>query len=231
MRYLTLFSATLLAAPLPSLAQAVVVDEGTFSISRGGSRIGRESFTIRRSPGPGGDVYVANATVDFDAQRLSPALRADNSFSPLAYQLEVRSGGTVQEQLKGLVGRGRFSAQMRTPKGESTKEYIVSDGALILDDDVFHQYYFVAQRAAQMGAGGGTIPVVIPRRNMQMIMRVKPAGTEKVTIGGTAIDARQYVLTEPGGATRHVWVDSAGRVLKVSLDAQGIVAVRDELPR
>jgi len=172
MRYLTLLSATLLAAPLPAQAQVVVVDEGTFSISRGGSRIGRESFTIRRSPGPGGDVYVANATVDFDAQRLSPALRADNSFSPLAYQLEVRSGGTVQEQLKGLVGRGRFSAQMRTPKGESTKEYIVSDGALILDDDVFHQYYFVAQRAAQMGAAGGTIPVVIPRRNMQMILRV-----------------------------------------------------------
>src|SRR6185437_6509612 len=88
------------AAPLPAQAQVVVVDEGTFSISRGGSRIGRESFTIRRSPGPGGDVYVANATVDFDAQRLSPALRADNSFSPLAYQLEVRSGGTVQEQLR-----------------------------------------------------------------------------------------------------------------------------------
>jgi hypothetical protein len=204
-----------------------VVDEGSFTISRSGTKIGRESFTIRRTPGPGGDVYVANATVEFDTERLSPALRADDSFAPLAYQLEVREGGEVRERLRAIVGRGRISAQVKTAKGESTKEYIVADGALVLDDNVFHQYYFLARRAS----GASTVPVVIPQRNTQVVMRVSTQGNDAVSIGGRAISARLLVLTEPGGATRHIWVDDQGRVLKVALDARGITATRDEPPR
>jgi hypothetical protein len=231
MRYLTLLSATLLAVPATARAQVTVVDEGTFTIAHGGQRIGRESFTIRKTAGPGGDVYVANATVDYDTQRLSPALRADQTFAPLAYQLEVRSGDEVKERLKGMVGRGRFTAQVKTPRGESTKEYIVADGALVLDDDVFHQYYFLAQRALKLGAAGGTVPVVVPRRNTQEVMRVKTVGSDRVAIGGTPVAATHLELTAPGGAARQIWVDAEGRVLKVSLDARGVVATRDEAPR
>ncbi len=227
MRYFGLLSATLLAVPAAAPSQVTVVDEGSFTISRSGTKIGRETFTIRRTPGPGGDVYVANATVEFDAERLSPALRADDSFAPLAYQLEVREGGEVRERLRAIVGRGRISAQVKTAKGESTKEYIVADGALVLDDNVFHQYYFLARRAS----GASTVPVVIPQRNTQVVMRVSTQGNDAVSIGGRAISARLLVLTEPGGATRHIWVDDQGRVLKVALDARGITATRDEPPR
>jgi hypothetical protein len=229
MRYFGLLSATLLAVPAAAPSQVTVVDEGSFTISRSGTKIGRETFTIRRTPGPGGDVYVANATVEFDAERLSPALRADDSFAPLAYQLEVRSGGEVRERLRAIVGRGRISAQVKTAKGESTKEYIVADGALVLDEDVFHQYYFLARRVS--GAGAATVPVVIPQHNTQVVMRVSMQGNDAVTIGGRGVTARVLVLTEPGGGTRHIWVDSQGRVLKVVLDARGITALRDEPPR
>lgn len=229
MRYFGLLSATMLAVPAAAPSQVTVVDEGSFTISRSGTKIGREVFTIRRTPGPGGDVYVANATVEFDAERLAPALRADDSFAPLAYQLEVRSGGEVRERLRAIVGRGRISAQVKTAKGESTKEYIVADGALVLDDNVFHQYYFLARRAS--GSSSGTLPVVIPQRNTQVVMRVSTQGNDAVTVGGRGVAARVLVLTEPGGATRHIWVDDQGRVLKVVLDARGITALRDEPPR
>lgn len=231
MRVIGLLSATLLAVPPVAPAQVVAVDAGTFRILRDGHPAGRETFTIRRSGGPGGDVYVASGTVQIGAERLSPALRADASGSPLAYQLEVRQGSIVRERLKGLAGRGRFSAQVTTPTGESTKEYIVADGALVLDDDVFHQYYFLAQRAQRLGAAGGTVPVVIPRHNVQEVMRVRWAGSQRITIDGSAVNARVLVLTGPGGSTRHIWVDGAGRVLQVALDGRGIVAVRTALPR
>lgn len=230
MRYIGLLSATLLTVPAVAPSQVTVVDEGSFTISRAGTNIGRETFTIRRTPGPGGDVYVANATVEFDAERLSPALRADDSFAPLAYQLEVREDGEVRERLRAIVGRGRISAQVKTARGESTKEYIVADGALVLDDDVFHQYYFLAKRAT--GSSGTTsVPVVIPQRNTQVVMRVSVRGSDAVSVGGRSITARVLVLTEPGGAARHIWVDGQGRVLKVALDARGITATRDEPPR
>ena len=35
---------------LPASAQVAVVDEGTFTISHNGTRLGREEFAIRRTP-------------------------------------------------------------------------------------------------------------------------------------------------------------------------------------
>lgn len=222
MRFASL-AALALAATLPAIAPAQVVDEGSFTISRGGTPIGREEFTIRRDGAGAGSVLVAYATVTLDGRRLSPALRADQSGSPLAYQVEVRTGTTLEEKLSGQVGRGRFSSRVRTPAGEAAKEYIVADGALILDENVFHQYYFVARRER------GTVPVVIPRRNVQVFMRVTPAGPDRVTVGGTAITARRFELSGPEG-TRTIWVDGDGRVLKVAL-SNGTVALRDSPPR
>jgi hypothetical protein len=216
----------LLGAAVPVAAQVAVVDEGSFTISHQGTRIGREEFAIRRTPNPGGDVLVANATVVYTDRRLSPALQTDAAGAPLRYQVEVSAGADVQERLQGRVGRGRFSAQLRTPRGESAREYVVADGALILDDDVFHQYYFVA-RAGRTGA----VPVVVPRRNVQVTMRVENEGADVVAIGGSRVPATRYVMTEPDGATRGIWVDAEGRVLKVTLDARGITATRDDPPR
>ena len=231
MRTLSYVVALSLAVPSLAHAQVTTVDEGTFTITRGGTRpsdrIGQESFTIRRTRGPGGDVVVANATVTFDTERLAPALRTDTSFSPLAYEVEVRTGANV-ERLRGRIGGGRFSAQLKSPKGESSKEYIVSDGALILDDDIFHQYYFLVQRAR---GGSATIPVVIPRRNLQETMRIQAGGNEQVRVGTTSVEARHYTIQEPSGGTRQVWADAQGRVLKVQLDGGNITATRDELPR
>ncbi len=222
MRYAILSSALLLAAG-PLAAQSSVVDEGSFTISRGGDRIGREDFVIRRTASPGGDVLVASATVSYNGQRLSPALRTDQNGAPLAYQVEVRTGAEVRERLVGQVGRGRFSARLRTPQGESAKEYIVSTGALVLDDDVFHQYYFVALRD-----GSGSVPVVVPRRNVQVSMRIDQRGSEPITIGGRSISARHMVLSG-SGEPRHIWADDEGRVLRVTVG--DVSAVRDEPPR
>jgi len=215
------------AFPAPAAAQERIVDEGSFTIFRKGARVGRETFTIRRSDTPNENVYVANATVDFDAQRLTPALRTDTSYAPLAYQMEVRTNDQLQLRLKGVIGRGRFSARVRTPTGEAAKEYIVSDGALVIDDDVFHQYYFLAQRLGKNTTL--TVPVVIPTRNVQQTMRVQFMGVERVVIGGTPTDARRLNATISGGATRDIWVDSQSRVLKVTLG--DVSAVRDEMPR
>ncbi len=212
--------------PAPAAAQETIVDEGSFTIFRKGARVGRETFTIRRSVTANEDVYVANATVDFDAQRLTPALRTDTGFAPLAYQMEVRTNDQLQLRLKGVIARGRFSARVRTPTGEAAKEYIVSDGALVIDDDVFHQYYFLAQR---FKGAAFSVPVVIPTRNVQQTMHVQPMGVERVVVGGTPTDAHRLNATITGGATRDIWVDSKGRVLKVTLGE--VSAVRDEMPR
>jgi hypothetical protein len=62
-------------------------------------------------------------------------------------------------------------------------------------------------------------------------MRVADAGTEKLAIGGTTLDARRYTIADPGGADREVWADSAGRLLKIAIPSRGVVALRDDPPR
>jgi hypothetical protein len=225
MRHIIYIAAAVAATASALEAQVTVVDEGRFIITRDGRRIGTEDFVIRRTPGAGGDMLTGTATVAYEDRRLAPAVRTDPRGAPLAYQVEIRIGPEVQESLRGQVGRGRFSARIRTPGGESAKEYIVSDGAVILDDEVFHQYYFLG-----MSARTGSVPVVVPRRNVQLSMRVESGGgSEMVEIGGTRVAARHLEVNDPGGATRHVWLDSQGRVLKVTIN--GVTATRDEVPR
>ena len=225
-RYLAAAALTATLA-LPAASQVTTLDEGTFTIVRNGTPVGRESFTIRSSAGgPGGAVVQARATVSYDDRRLTPVLKSDSIGSPTEYQLEVRAGANASEVLKGVIRRGRFSATMQTPRGENLKEYVVSEGALVLDEDVFHQYYFLAR-----GGRTGSVPVVVPHRNVQVVMRMEDRGPASVSVGGRTIAGRAFVLVEPGGANREIWVDAQGRVLKVAIPSRGIVATRDEPPR
>ncbi|MGH7665371.1 MAG: hypothetical protein ACRENI_13940 [Gemmatimonadaceae bacterium] len=204
-------------------AQAVTVDEGSFTVTRNGEDIGREQFRIIQRQSRGNSVYLATATSAYSDRRLAPALETDSTGAPLRYQVEVHVDGDLSERLSGLINRGRFSARSQTPRGESAREYIVADGALILDEDVFHQYYFLHGRT-------GDVAVVVPRRNVQTTMRVESMGTESLAIGGETISAEHMVLTETGAGVRDIWLDAEGRVLRVAIPSRGIIATRDDPP-
>ncbi len=220
MRVSLLCAAALIALPANATAQTTVVDEGSFTITRAGTRVAREEFWIRRT----GETFRTSATVVFDDRRMVSSMETDSTGSPTRYQLETRAGEDA-ERMVGQVGGGRMSVRSRTPRGEAAREYVVSSGALVLEDEVFHQYYFLSRMPR-----GASVPVVIPRRNTQLALRVQDAGTERLNIGGTSIEARVLRLSEPGGTTRQVWVDGNGRVLRVAVDG-GLTATRDEPPR
>ncbi len=214
-------------ASLPLQGQqggAKTIDEGSFTITVNGQRAGREDFSIAGTPSGRGTEYIAKATVVMGDRRLIPAMQTDSTGAPMTYQIQTRNASD-QEWWSGTISRGRVDARMRTSKGEARKEYIVTEGAIILDDDVFHQYYFVVSRART-----GTAAVVIPRRNAQLTLRISAAGSDPIAIAGKELEATHYVLSEPSGAQRDLWVDGQGRVLKVAIPAKGIVALRDDPP-
>lgn len=213
------------ATALPAQS-AQIIDQGSFTITVANQRTGREDFRIEGTPGASGALeYVARATVVFGDRRLTPALHSDSMGAPSDYQIESRGTTTGSERWSGKITRGRVSARINNARGESAKEYIVTDGALILDDDVFHQYYFLARRS-----NDARIAIVVPRRNAQLVLTVSSAGADRVTIGTKDLEARHIVLTEPSGATRDVWVDAKGRVLKVAIPGRNLVAQRDDPP-
>lgn len=230
---LSLMSTTLLAsawAPC-SVAKAQVaprtLDEGTYLISRNGAPVGRESFRIVHSPSAAGEVYRATAQAAIGEQRIAPSLSCDSTGAPVSYDVTVQGGPQQAVRLQARVRPGRFSTVVRTREGESTREYVIPDGVVVLDDDVIHQLYFVTLG----GRRSGKLTLLAPRTGTQSVARLENAGASSVEIAGRAVPATHFVLTAPGFSRREFWTDSAGRILKAIIPDQGLVAQRDELPR
>jgi len=55
-------------------------------------------------------------------------------------------------------------------------------------------------------------------------------GEEQIQIGRHDLVAIHVRSTVSGGDPTDIWIDKAGRLLKVAIPAKGIVAVRDDPP-
>jgi hypothetical protein len=91
----------------------------------------------------------------------------------VAYDLELRGGDA--RRIRGSVTGSRASGADRLAGGETMREYLVTEGAVILDDGVAHHYYFLAQRAA---AGASAVPIMVPRESRQMQATISLGGEE-----------------------------------------------------
>ncbi len=222
--------AAALARPSAARAQVVAVDEGSFVVTRAGATIGREQFRIVRQPVVGGAAaFVARSVAAYGTHRVIPALQTDESGAPLRYQVEVRGDG-IDERVSAQAGAtGHFAAQVRRHGAEGAREYLLAPSTVIVDDDTFHQLYFVARRAL---AGATVVPVLVPRTDAQLTVAVTRVGSEAVTIGGTALPAIHFALTDARAAWRRdLWVDRNARVLRVLVPATGVEATREDPPR
>lgn len=226
MRYLLSLPVLLLVLPGSTRAQtSAVIDEGTFTISMKGAPVGRESFRIIRSPAPGGQVYLATGTSVIGELRTTTRLGTDSAGAPVSYQSETSRRGEVQHRLNGSGRPGRFNLLAQKSGGESAREYVLDNGALLLDEDVFNHFFFVA-----LAAEHPQVIVISPRTARQVRLRLETGGADSVEIAGRRIAARRFALSD-GSGSREVWVDSAGRVLRVVIAERGVVALRDDPPR
>ena len=213
----------LLATPSPA-QRPPLLDEGTLVISRNGARVGRESFRIQAAEN--GRYLTATAQAAHGETRLAPALSVDSaSGMPVLYRVEYRPGDGTVERLQATGRPGRLSAVAQRAGGESAKEYVLNGSVVVLDADVYHQYALIPLLRLT-----GRVTVVIPRAGAQRAGTIADLGSSTIRVDGRDVAARHLAVETPDG--RHdVWVDSAGRLLKVAIPRRGIEAVREELPR
>jgi hypothetical protein len=228
LRALALCALVGLGFVLPAAAQTGASDAGTFLISVGGRQVGTEEFNIVQTGVGANSEIVATGRVRVQLPtgtvELTPRLRTTGfEANPVSYEVAV--GSTSPRRVIVTVASGRVSARTLTASGEQMREYLASPGAIVLDDGLAHQYYFVARRLRN-----GTIPIIIPRENRQVMATVSGKGEEKVQIGDQSVSLFHIVVTPAGGDERHVWVDALGRVIRVQIPARNYVAVRSEIP-
>lgn len=225
-RSIALACATLAMAATSAHGQAVTLDEGTFRLSVRGTAVGTESFVIRRSGEGSSATTVAQGQIVLDTgdetrsllQFQGPDLR------PTAYQIEVT--GSETQSISGQAAGTRFRATVVSTAGEQMREYLASEGAVVLDDGVAHQHYFLVSATGS----DGSVPIIIPRQSRQVTARVSSLGPEQITIGGQGVEARRYRVEPQGLAARTVWTDSQNRILRLRIPDEEYLAERTTLP-
>ena len=222
-RYLT-FAILALALPTFANAQTQVVDEGSFRLSVGGTPVGTETFSIQRSGSGAGATVIAQGRVVLDSgEQVRAAIQLDGpDLRPSAYQIEV-SGNEV-ESYRGQAAGTRFRATIRSSEGEMMREYLAGQGAVIIDDGVAHQHYFLATHEA------GSAAIIIPRQSRQVSATITPRGNETIRIGDRSVSARRIDIQPTGMPARTIWVDDQNRVLRLSIPEERFEAVRTALP-
>ena len=227
MRPVPLLLALLVAAhAAPARAQEIVVDEGTLVITHDGAPIGREAYRIVRAGAAGGQAFRATATMSFNADRMSLRLTTDSVGAPLTFETELRVNGELVSHVDGSGRPGRFSSLTHTADGESARDYVMGADPLALDAGAFDPYYFVT--LPPLRARFATID---PRAGTQATFRLEERGQEPIRVGRGTMTAMHYALIGADGATRDIWMDLQGHLLRVAIPARGLVAQRDEPPR
>ena len=211
------------AASLASAAsaQSALIDRGTFRLSVGGREIGRDSFNISRTS-PDGRI-VAQGWVDVEGRRVVTVLQTTAAHVLTSYQATVSGGETAR--YGATVNARRLYLTTVSPAGEQTREARYRDGAVVLEENVAHHYFFAGQLARE----GAVLPVIVPRPLEQPSFDVGPVTAERIRVGGQEVEARRLTLTA-GGVERRVWLDAEGRVLRVEIPSTGFVAERLRAP-
>jgi hypothetical protein len=224
-RYRFFLAASLVAVRFAA-AQGTLADEGSFTVSRDGDRVGREDFSIRHVPTTGGAFEIlTRGVVVLAGQRRTVDLSADSAGLPARFQAKTIVDGRTTDTYRAEVLGRRLSARSVRPDGESAREILLPPGTLLVEDGVLHLLQFVVRR-------GGSVQAVVPSRGIVVTLTVQDAGADHVAIALQSLEAHKYVVREgTAGIVREVWVDANGRLLKVALPAQRLVAVRDDAPR
>ena len=222
-----------LPVAVPTLdAQGPRIDVGSFTLYVNGQRAGREQFSLQSMTSADGSAFELRAESAIGDRRSAVRLETDSAGTPVRYAVEERAGAAVALRLGGQRIRGRFATLARSTRGEAAREYILSPGAIVLEEEGVHQYAMLV-RSRRMAPGDTlTIPTLTPIENRQGVVRlVLVSPDDTVTIAGSRQPALCWRVLTTAGEARTVWADAQGRVLRLRIPARGFEAIRDDVPR
>ncbi|MBI2188034.1 MAG: alpha/beta hydrolase [Acidobacteria bacterium] len=244
-RYCTWAIWLLLAAPPAAAAQPSTVARGALSEVEGqqapasttraytvfvsGAVAGREEVTVL-STSEGIDIIGKgrlSGTQDIVINRAEVRYRPD--WTPQVYELEatVNGGDTL---LYTSFGDGTAATKGVDGGQKVAHTEMVPARAVVLPNVFFGAYEGLTRRLAA-GAAPQDLPVFVGF-GAQGSMRLLATGAELVQIGTSTLNVRRYALAyaAPRGATMvHVYADEAGSLLRVSIPAQRIDVMRDDI--
>jgi len=207
------------------------LDVGSFTLFLNGQRAGREQFSLQSIASADGGAYELRAESAVGERRSAVRLETDSAGTPVRYAVEERTGAVIALRLGGQRIRGRFATLSRSTRGEAAREYILSPGAIVLEEEGVHQYAMLVRSRRIVPGDTLTIPTLTPIENRQGVVRLVLVSTrDSVIIAGSRRDAWCWRAITTTGDARTIWADAEGRVLRIRIPSRGFEALRDEVP-
>lgn len=209
----------LVAAPVADAeAQVMQLDEGTFEISRGGARVGTESFTIRRIGVGTTATIVLQGRTSVSGAEIEPILETSTEWVPIQYRRTL--SGDRDEVVELITDGQRYTAITTNERGEGEREFRGGAFTAVLDAEVAFLYHAVAARS-----DAGVLTVLHPDQGRQARFRVEIVGNEGYRLGDATVQVRR-VRMSAGEDVREILVDDRNRVMSVEIPGRDWIARR-----
>lgn len=203
------------------------VDEGVLVVRQDTLEVARESFRVtlgRLSRGETG--WTLATTIRYDRARpvlvLAPILEVNGDTMPVMLQYDVADPRQPSRVL-GQLGRGRFTVRYVTRETERAREFPTGKHAVVLDDSVFALYLIPGWLATTQST---VLTAILPRSLRRETVEVQDQGVTATTLNRNPARLRHILVTREGGQTVHIWLDTAGRLMKVEIPSQRLSAER-----
>jgi hypothetical protein len=202
------------------------VDEGVLVVRVDTLEVARESFRLshgRLSRGESG--WTLATTIRYDRARpvvvLAPILEVNTDTMPATLQYDV-ADPRQPSRILGELGRGRFTVRLVARATERAREFPTGQRAVVLDDSVFAPYVFAAWRAT---SGATALTAIFPRALRRDAVEVRDLGHASTTLNRDPVRLRHITVGE-GEDTVHVWLDDAGRLMKIEIPSRHLIVER-----
>jgi len=204
----------------------------SFTIFLRAMQVGTEQISLERTPD--GWMITGRGQVGppFDLVTRSLRVRYDQEWKPRDLTVDLTARGQVMKMLTNVTGTTAES-ELTTSGTPAQKVDTIDEAAvLLLPGSIFAPYEAVAARL-KAAAPGTTLPVYVASQGSSAIT-VGESVQENIQTLARLINARhtRITLERPGGLPSldaEVWGDEAGRLLRVSVPAQNLDAVRDDV--
>ena len=203
------------------------VAEGTFVVRQDTVEVARESFRLNYGRlARGGVGWTLATTIRYDRTRpvvvLAPILDVTADTLPATLQYDVADPRQPMRIL-GELGRGRFTVRFLARATERAREFPAGGRPVVLDDSVFALYLFAAWRAA---AEPGQLTAIVPRGLRREAVEIQDHGPAPTTVNRAPASLRHITLTGGPNLVVHLWLDAAGRLMKVEIPSRRLSVER-----
>jgi len=199
-------------------------DSGVLVIRRDTTPVAREYFHLGPDPTTGG--WILDATVRYDRGRpvvqLAPIVQIGPDTAAVKVQFDAGDPGAPTHVI-GQVGRRRFTLRYVSRAEERAREVPDPGGSAIVDDSVFSLFAVVAWRAT---AGWTRLSVIFPRAGVQEAWSLRDLGPSTTPVNGAPTEARRVTAEGSRLGLVTIWIDSAGRIVKVEVPRLHLTAER-----